>query len=340
MKIIEKIKIKKEREIRFLGIPVIQYGIKEGNEYIEKYFKIFPKSFEHKALDKILEFVPKEHDHIWIIRTMGLGETQLLNFMMEELTKKWRMKNPCFASNNKIFKELFELYTDKPFYHINLSIMSYAPYLKNRNIKYKGKYFHIYHNTADESLTWLKQHEAGDTSHAITAYKKWLDIKEFQPIYPHFSEAIKQSAIEKIKSINLNIDKFVFFVPEANTMEKTTKYFWTKLTQEFENKGYDVYVNTVSGNTAYGKSSQLNIQEAAYIASLAKRIISLRCGFCEILAALKHRPDLFVIYNKHGAISTDNFLKIYSFKEYPFVNTNIYEYKYTMCNFSDFLKDM
>ena len=327
MKIINKILLNngknKEREIQFLGFPLFQYGKKEENGTKERYFEIFPKSFEHKALDKILKFIPKDskHDHIWIVRTIGLGEAQLLNFMMDELVKKWKVKNPCFVSHRKIYKEMFEMYTKSPCYFLDIPYNDYAPYLQNRNIKYKGKYFHVHHCTIDESIAWLKKHQKGDVTHATISYKEWAGITKFSSLYPKFSEQVKKSALEKVQKINLNLDNFVFFAPEANGTETLPETFWKDLAAQCQIQHIDVFVNTAKGIISYGKSCQLNINEACYIASIAKNIIAIRCGFAELLAAIKKRNHLTILYPKFRGISADNFHQIYSLVEYPFTNT-------------------
>lgn len=345
MKIINKILLNngknKEREIQFLGFPLFQYGKKEGNGTKERYFEIFPKSLEHKALDKILKFIPKDskHDHIWIVRTLGLGEAQLLNFMMDELVKKWKVKNPCFVSHRKIYKEMFGMYTKSPFYFIDIPYNDYALYLQNRNIKYKGKYFHVYHCTPEESFTWLKQHRCGDCSSAVDAIKKWSDVTKFSSLYPKFSDQVKKSAIEKAQKINLDIDNFGFFVPEANGTQPMPNSFWEELANHYKNKHVDIFVNASTGISNYGKSCTLNIDEAAYIASYAKNIIALRCGFAEILSAVKRDSHIHIIYTVYKPFLSGNaqqFYQVYSLKTYPFKHNNISEYIYTD-NISDIL---
>jgi hypothetical protein len=337
MKLFEKIKLNKEREVRFLGLPICQYGEKTDKNGKEKYLEIFPKSLECKTLDKILSFVPKgtKHDHIWIVRTIGLGEAQLLNFMMTELTKKWNMKNPCFMSSRKIYKEMFGMYSDVPFYHLNLPYNDFAPFLKHRNIKYKNIWFHIHHCTIDESMKWLNAHRNGDCSHATISYKELAGIKEFTPIFPHFSEGLKQATLSKIG--NLNLDKFVFLVPEANGALALSDKFWKELTQKLTQKGYDIFVNTANGVAAYGNSARLNIAEATYLASQAKAIIGLRCGFIECLAALKDRNTLYTLYTPFRAMSSNAFFETYTLKQYPFVNKNIVEWTVTPDNENEIL---
>ena len=334
MKIINKILLNngknKEREIQFLGFPLFQYGKKEGNGTKERYFEIFPKSLEHKALDKILKFIPKDskHDHIWIVRTIGLGEAQLLNFMMDELVKKWKVKNPCFVSHRKIYKEMFGMYTDIPFYHIDLPHDEFALDLKNMNIKYKGKYFHIHHCTIADSAKLVKNWRNGSLEHAIPIYLQIAGINSFNNAEIKFTEALKNSTLNNVQKINLNLDKFIFLSPQAQATKQIEDEFWEKLTEYYEQQGFDVYVNTSDGKSQYGKTTYLNIAESIYLASLAKKIIALRCGYSEILSAIPARNNIYVLYsNCFKTVPAKQFYEIFSLKEYPFYNsTNTYEF--------------
>jgi hypothetical protein len=243
--------------------------------------------------------------------------------MMDELRKKWNARNICFVSQRKIYNELFSMYSDIPFYPLDLTHDEYAPYLKHRNVEYKKTKFHIHHCTIDESLSWLKKHQNGDTSHAIDSYKEFAGIKEFTPVAPQFSEELKQTTLEKVKELNLN--KFVFLTPESNGALALPTEFWTTLTGKLQQKGYDIFVNTAKGVTPFGKSVCLTIAEATYLASLAQAIIGLRCGFLECLAALRDRHTLYTLYTPFRSMQSDAFFKTYTLQNYPFVNKNIVE---------------
>lgn len=321
MKIFKENEILDEKEVRFFNICIYSKGKKVENGITEEYFDIFPKSLEHKALDKILSFIPKKekHDHIWIVRTTGLGEAHLLNFMMDELKKKYKAKNPCFISHRAIYKEMFGMYSDIPFYFMNIPHNSYAPYLKKRDIKYKGKTFHIHHCTIEESLQWLKDHQDGDNSHAMELYKKCSHVSELSDndiTKPVFTDEIKKSVIEKVG--DLNIDKFVFLIPEANGTDSLPEEFWIELTEKLEEKGYDIFVNKVNGKTSYGKSTKLNVAEASYLSSLAQSIVALRCGFTEVIGGVNPRKTMHVLYPTFRSFTAEQFYNVYSLKQYPF----------------------
>lgn len=315
MKIFEKIKIEKEREIRIFGIAVLQYGKKIISGGIERYVKLFPTSFEDKTLKRILKDIPEQYDDIWIIRTAGLGEAQLLNFAFD-LTAN----NVCVVSHRSIYADLFKMYSNVSFFPLNESFKSYAPYLHDRNKKFHGKNIHIWHCTLKESLDWLKKHQQNDNSHLLPFIQKLWDISAFTTTYPSFTDEFKASVLDKVS--NLNTANFVFLVPESNGTSKMPPIFWEKLTDLLSKKEYDVFVNTQSGFTKYGKSAKLTVAEASYLASLAKSIIGLRTGFIELLAALKERGPLYTLYTPFRKIDSENFLSTYSLKNYPFIQTN------------------
>ena len=316
---------RKEREISFLGITIIQYGHKETNGVKESYLRIFPKCYEHRTLDKMISFLPKEnkYDHVWVVRTTGMGEALLLNYMMDELMKNWKVKNPCIVSQREVYKELFAMYTDTPFYTLNMQHDDYCHYLGKRNVKYKGKYFHIHHCTIAESLALLAQFRKGGTRHALDIYKEWAKIEKYNQATPTFSEEIKKCTLEKIEKINLNLDKFIFLAPEAIRTKETDPQFWGKISHIWEKRGYDVYVNTSDGKTNFGKSTRLGVAEACYLASHAKRIIALRCGFAEVLAALKERGSIYVLYTRaFKTVEAEEFYRIFGLRNYPFYDKN------------------
>ncbi len=328
---------RKEREIRFLGIPIFQYGCRKFDGFKESYLKIFPKSFEHKALDKIISFLPKDntYDHVWIVRTIGLGESHLLNYMMEELVTKWKVKNPCFMSHRVVYKDMFGLYNAIPFYHIKIKYLDYALYLSTRNLKYKGQWFHVHHCTYDESTVWRQRKlEGKDKTHATETYKKDAGIKKFNDAALRFPEDVKKSTLKKVEG--LNTDKFIFFAPEAQGAKRINADQWGVLFSKLKEAGFDVFVNTVSGLYPYGRSARLSVAQAVYLASLAKGIVALRSGFSEILCAVRNRHELHVIYTEFRGFSTTDFFDTYTLVNYPFYNPdNTFEHKVTSKNKDD-----
>ena len=323
----EKIKIFKEREIRIFGLPVIQYGTRVLTDgTTEKYFRLFHKSLEHQFLDYILSFVPKEHDYIFLIRCNGLGENYLLNFMLDEMIQKKGMKNPCFVSHRGLYRDLFAMWNDIPFYKDPfLDVKCWNEILLHPSYRYKGKFFIVYHTTVEESRNFLSLDFSTDsTAHYLDHIRKQLgcQIKYKKPI-------ISDDVIDSIdaKTSSLNKDKFVFFVPEAKSTHNIQENFWKVLAQKFIDKGYDVFVNTQDGVCDYGKSAKTSLSEMYYLASKAKAIISIRCGITEIVSPLpvpKH-----ILYTNYACedVSAEQMLRLTTIKKYPAVKPKtVFEY--------------
>ena len=325
--IYEKIKIFKEREIRIFGLPVIQYGsriLPDGTN--EKFFRLFHKSLEHQFLDYILSFVPNEHDYIFLVRCNGLGENYLLNFMLDEMIKKKGIKNPCFVSHREVYRDLFAMWNDIPFYKDPFIRLSYwNAVLLHPVYHYKGKTFHVYHTTVNESKNFLALNfSANSTAHYLEHVRKQSGCTiQYRP--PKISDDIVLSINEKTK--HLNKDKFVFLVPEAQSTSILAESFWANLAQKFIENGYDVYVNTKDGICSYGKTAKTTLAEMYYLASMAKAIISIRCGITEILSALP--VPKYVLYTHFCSedVSATQMLRLTTIKKYPAVDpSTVFEY--------------
>lgn len=286
---------------------------------------LFEASFEDAIFNRINKMFIKDYDYIFIIRTVGLGEANLLNFMIKSM--KLKSDRIAFVSHREVYKDLFTLYNDYDFYLFDLPHDDYAWYLKNNYYFYKKKHFFIHHCTIYQSRDWLKTFNSD--KHITEFIKEYNKIDSYEKVFPSFNTTIKNSCYEKIFQLNLDVDNFIFINPESNGTQNLPDIFWKNLSNKFIELGYDVFVNTQSGKSTFGRSCLLSISEAAYLASKAKKVISLRCGFCELLAAIKEREKLVVIYNSFlKKFDANIFMEKYTLKRYPFVNMNIDEYIY------------
>lgn len=326
MQLIKNQKFDKENEITLLNIPVFQYGKKFGSNGYKKYLSIFPKSLEQEFLYEILEPIYKKHDYIFIVRTLGIGEAYIFNFMVDEIINKHKVKSPCFITPREIYKDMFRLYhNDIPCYVTEyITPRSYNTFLKHRILKYKGIPVEVIHATISESDQIFRNFAKGFIEPYPNVIKKLIDTKNFSNITPQFKDTDK-NVINLVK--DLNISNFVFLLPEAQSILPLPDKFWVKITNILNSYGYDVYVNTKDGFSEYGKSAKLTISQALYLANFSKAIISLRCGFVELFSQLN--IPKFVVYNnfRYVSISSTQMKKIFSLKNYPFVNRDtIFEY--------------
>lgn len=314
MKLIKKTKINNEYEIKFLSLPLVQYGSFESKEKKEKYFEIFPKSYEAKMLDEILKTTTKAHDWIFLLRA-GLGEAYLLNFMLDEILKNKKIKTPCFVCHRKSYKYLFELYFPNiPFYYIDIDIKRLFPMLTKRFIKYKGHNFNINPTTLKEVQKLFNDYEKNiETRHYTDVIKEFNKINNFSFKKPCFKKETETSLIKKTK--NLNKNNFIFIINDANFVTKLPEKFWKELEESLKEKGYDVFIN----------SQKLTISEAIMLADKAKAIIGLRCGFSELISTLNTKKYIIYTTCKHNNLP--KLEQILTLKKYPFVNKEtIFEY--------------
>ncbi|GHV23293.1 hypothetical protein FACS189494_11170 [Spirochaetia bacterium] len=327
---VKRLNILDEHEIRILGIPVLQYGSRilfDGTE--EKFVRLFHKKLEHQFLDYILTLVPEKHDFIFLIRTNGSGEIYLLNFMLDEFIAKHKIKNPVFVSHRAIYGDMLAMFNDIPFYHDkNISLQFWNAVLLRQTYRYRGKTFHVHHATLKVARNFLALAYAPDFSGTYVDFvRKNTGVSKIVYHDPIISDDIMSSAKEKTAKQDINLDKFVFFVTDAQGTKMLPVNFWIALSEQLQSSGYDVFVNTKDGITKFGKSAALTISEAYYIAGFACAIVALRCGLAELLTTL-HVP-LHTLYTSYRVeeVSAEQCLKLLTLKAYPNVDTdNIFEY--------------
>ena len=109
-----------------------------------------------------------------------------------------------------------------------------------------------------------------------------------------------KSMLEKVKEINLNLDKFVLMAPEAHSCTLINNEYWIELINKYKNEGYDVFVNLVGDEIdlagANYKTCYLTYSEIYSLAKRAKKIIMLRSGLTELF--LQTNVPMEVLYTK------------------------------------------
>ena len=327
MKLLKKHELRGFKEIDLLNIPIYQVSIEKNNNTKTTKYSIFPKSFEKKILDKIIKTINEKHDFVWIVRTAGLGEAYLLNFIIENLNKKYNAKNPCIVSNNKFYKELFEMYTDIPFYHIDTTWEEINISLLKRKYKYKGKTIIVYHCTYQESMNLFNnKFSKGKGEDYPTEIRKMSGATSYKLISPKYNSQI----IAEVNTLcpNLNKDNFIFLVPEPKSVLPVSLSFWKNICSNLKEKGYDLFINTKTGYSEIAPlSAYLNIGQASYLASIAKGIIAIRCGFLEIISTNNIPKHVIYTPHKYNPVNATEMLRTSSLIHYPGVTKeNLFEY--------------
>lgn len=340
MQFLKEYRFGKLKEIRCFNYPIVQINHKISKEKEEKIISVFPKSFEKKVLDKIIKTISKKHDLVWIIRTAGLGEAYLLNFMMEELNNKYNAKNPCIVSINGYYRELFSMYSNIPFYKLDISREENHIAFLNRCYKYKGRIFRVHHCTHYESMNLFNnKFSKGLGKPYPVEIMNMAGAEKYTYVKPNYNHKL----ITEVNSItgDLDINNFIYIIPEANSVYPLSDNFWNNICQNLRKKGYDIFINTKNGVSNFGRTAKLNIAQASYLASLSKGIVAVRCGFLEIVSA--HNIPQYVVYTPHrvNPVSASGMLKSSSLKHYPFVNIdNLLEFNIDEMDEDEILKQI
>ncbi len=290
------------KEIKILGKSVIK-RLEENNFRTYSFL-----GFEYRKISLIKEFkkqyfkyFDKEHDDIYILRANS-GEIYLtLTYLIDSIIKKNGSKKPLLVATQKYHIDMIKMICpDLPYV-----------YIKKLNLKVVGDSFKI-----DHFRFFL-------LFDAIHFRKVELDIKGNEIGKHHYFKSIlerldfseedlkmrkmtvlpdaEQSMLEKVEKTGLNLDKFVFLAPEAQSCKLYDEDFWVFLVNKLQEMGYDVFVNLVEKdiklkNAIDFKTCDLSFAEAFALAKRAKRIVSLRSGFTEFL--LQTGVPIDVLYTK------------------------------------------
>lgn len=326
MKIFHKHRYFNEHEITFFNLSLIQYGKRNIENGVVKYFSIFPKSLLYQFLDRIIALSGDEYDYYFIVRTAGIGEAYLLNFMYKNLKEKYGFKNACIVTHRAIYKDMYRQFLpDVPCFVTDGGIVPYNVYLTKRFIKYKNKTFQVIHSTLQESDKLFKNYVKGYDEPYPFEIRNMAGADKFVDNYPVFNEEDK-SVVNLLDGFNIN--NFILFIPEANNVKPRSDYFWAKLGYELKKLGYDIFVNTCKGKCSYGYSKVITISQFLYLASLAKGIVSIRAGILEYVSLFNNPKH--IIYGEHvwHPLSAGELMKTSTLLNYPMVDKNlIFEYK-------------
>ena len=290
------------KEIKFLGKSILCR--KEKNNYRDYYIfnkKICSISLINEFGRKYLKYIKKDHDDIYILRA-NMGEIYLtLTYIINTLIEKNKSKKPLIVATRRYHIDLIKMICPNiPFVYIhNIRIKINQDEFKIKNFKFHLLYCHSHFKQVEIDI---KENELG-THHYFKSILNRFDIT---------AENIQMNKIilllessknmqNKIKKLGLNLEKFVFIAPEAQSCKLYDEEFWGSLIKELKDKGYDVFVNLIANknylkNIVDFKTCDLSLSEAFALAKKAKRIVSLRSGFTEFL--LQTETPIDVLYTK------------------------------------------
>ncbi len=307
-------KLANQKELSFFGLPLAHWGTVCENGVQEKYFDIFPQTFEKKVLSKIVKQIPSGHDSVFLLRA-GMGEAYVLSMLFKALLEKQNLKSPCLVGLRPQYADLCKmLFQNVPYYVINNNKDEMFQALRRKEILYKGILFNVNPSPLHELQKTLAAVESGtDRRHYIDILCDFNGVKTFEPPAFYFVDNMERQIREKVKGIDFN--KFVFIVSDANFVKNMPLDFWETLKRSLREKGFNVFFN----------DPRLSIPEAVYLAKKAKGIVSLRCGFSEILSTLSVKK--FIIQTACRWNDIKDMTAFLTLKKYPYVDAStIYEY--------------
>lgn len=315
------------KEIKILGKSIIK-RIEEDNYRIYSFLgKEYKKVSLLKEFKKLyFKYFDKEYDDIYILRANS-GEIYLtLTYLIDSLIKKNGSKRPLLVATKKYHIDMIKMICpDLPYVYIkNFNLKVVGTTFKIDNFRFFMLFDSVHFRQVEINI---KSNEVGK-HHYFKSILNKLDMNEedLQMRKINVLHSAEQSMLEKVNKVGLNINKFIFLAPEAQSCKLYDDDFWVILVNKLQEIGYDVFVNLVGKdiklkNTIDFKTCDLSFAEAFALAKRAKKIISLRSGFTEFL--LQTDVPIDVLYTKFRHFTDMDCYRIMSgfgIKYIPFVN--------------------
>lgn len=299
------------KEIKILGKSVIK-------RFEENNFRTYSfLGFEYRKISLIEEFkkqyfkyFDKQYDDIYILNANS-GEIYLtLTYLIDALIKRNGSKKPLLVATKKYHIDIIKmLCPDIPYVYIKklrLKITTESFNIDN------FRFFLLYDSQHFKQVEIdIKQNELGK-HHYFKSILDRLDMSESDVKMRKMNvlPSAEKSMLKKVEKTGLNLDKFVFLAPEAQSCKLYDEDFWVVLVNKLQEMGYDVFVNLVKKdiklkNAIDFKTCDLSFAEAFALAKKAKRIVSLRSGFTEFLLQTDVPIDVLYTKFRHRHIFND-----------------------------------
>lgn len=289
------------KTIKFCGIQIA----KRIDELEKTSWFLFNIKYKEYSLQKLFEkkylkFFDNKFDDIYILNANS-GEIYLfLTYIFKAIKDRNKSKTPLFVASKKYHTELVKsIYPDIPCVYIpHFYRKIKSPVFGVKNFRFFTIFPKYYFANIEDAI---KSNPAGE-KHYFELMLDYFDLakEDIKMQSITVPEDSKTSILEKVKNINLNLEKFIFLSPEAISCELLDNKYWIDLIKNYQTQGYDIFVNLtgdmVNLESAAYKTCFLTYSEAFALACRAKKIISLRSGFTEILSQTKVPMD--VIYTK------------------------------------------
>ena len=268
----------------------------------------------------------KDKETCYFLSPYGLGDTLILASLKDELEKFYNLKIHFLIKNTH--KIIMDMYNIESYTTIEMpSIEELKKIIIDNKIK-KGSIF-IAHPLFVKDDTHINNFNCGK----VSFYEMYLSFLGL-PINTKFNNKIVEKneglseLIIKLQQNNINdLDNVILLAPEADSCPLINQCYWEKIIKKYSSMGYYVILNAKNKkNTIRGaKFLPLTIEEALLIAQNCAGIISLRSGFCD-LVALKHKGFLKVLYPNIDVLNLYSIKRSFSFKNIEEQLVNLYKY--------------
>lgn len=320
-----------KKEILIFGKSVIK-RIEDNNSRV---YYFFGKEYKRISLldefkKSYFKYFNKEHDDIYILKANS-GEIYLtLTYVIDSLINKNRSKRPLLVATEK--------------YHVDIirMICPDLPYIFIKKFKFKVvgtsfkienfRFFMLFDSVHFRQVEIdIKSNEVGQHHYLKSILNKFeMTEDDLQMRKINVLHSDEQTMLEKVNKTNLNLNKFIFLAPEAQSCKLYDEDFWIILINRLQERGYDIFVNLVQTNINLKnavdfKTCNLSFAEAFALAKRAKKIVSLRSGLTEFLLQTEVPIDVLYTKFRHRHIFNDidsyHVMSGFGIKYIPFVDT-------------------
>lgn len=284
------------------------------------------------ASRKLHNIMETNRDKLLIVSSIALGDTMILAGLKDEIEKKYGGKVHFIIRPH--YKAVMELYgitdytTIKDIDTIEFAVQEESGFITDR--PKRGMLFmgHPIFYTSDKEKIELykKLSDKRLTTDFMSFMKAFIGLDanchfNAPACYPILSE----QCINQLGP-RYSPERSVMICPEAASMSELPISFWEEQVKLLQKQGYSVVVNTVKGIRIRGaKSANLTLSDAIAFASSCRKVISLRSGFCDLIAFAC--DDLTIYYPSYADLYIFSLNRMYpelkAEEKLHFVKTNL-----------------
>lgn len=320
------------KEIYLCNLPILKRVRNNMHYYYYCGNKlIYTRDLAPAFVKKYRDVLSPEYKNIIILNGHHGEAYSVSAFFAKRLMQKY--DNVKFVCYRECHKKMWNLFW--PDVEIGM-LKGYAGSGCDKYFKYKDQNFYYTFLLGDNDFENLLK--GNPIPHRIDSAIKNLGLTRDELLKKELviSEQDKRSFNEKLKNMNLNLDKFVILAPEADSIERCDLAFWEKIAKGLQQRGYSIYLNVLDEKFDLDGCDKtfLTHAEILQLADLSKGTIALRSGFSELISYLN--TPMHVIFTSFLPFDKDKDKKVNDIlfeanliAKYPFRNPDItYEYKY------------